>query len=260
MLKTRHDLLSPEQTLLLGHDHFTPAHLHDEGHLVYPASGVLSMLTDAGSWIAPWNRAVWIPGGFMHQHRAHGNTDMRIVFMGERFAALLPERPAVLAVSPLAREATLALTGQRRRAAAVRDRLRMVIIDELTVTPEQPLHLPEPHNDRLRAVTRLVGRDLTDPASLRELGHRVGASERTLSRLFQAETGMSFRQWRTQLRIHHALLLLTDGVSVLDTATACGWSNPSTFIDAFTALVGVTPGNYQRTLHAPAGTGQERWG
>lgn len=96
---------------------------------------------------------------------------------------------------------------------------------------------------------------MSSPATLAELGHHVGASERTLSRLFHAETGMSFPQWRTQLRIHHALLLLADGVSVLETATACGWANPSAFIDIFSALVGQTPGRYQRSLADARRTG-----
>ncbi len=208
------------------------------------------MVTDAGSWIAPSNRVVWIPRGFTHQHRAHGATDMRIVFMAGSFAELLPQRPAVLAVTPLAREAMLTLTGRSERPAAARDRLRTVVIDELAAAPEQPLHLPEPHDERLLAVTHLVEEDMASPAALGELGRRVGASERTLSRLFQAETGMSFRQWRTQLRVHRALLMLADGASVIDTATSCGWANPSAFIDAFTALVGQTPGRYQRAHDA----------
>lgn len=57
---------------------------------------------------------------------------------------------------------------------------------------EQPLHLPEPRDGRLRAVTHLIESDVSSPANLTTLGHRVGASERTLSRLFHAETGMSF--------------------------------------------------------------------
>ena len=122
------------------------------------------------------------------------------------------------------------------------------MIDDLAAAPEQPLHLPEPSDDRLLAVTRLVETDMSNPATLAELGHRVGASERTLSRLFREETAMSFPQWRTQLRIHRALLLLADGVSVIDTAVACGWSNPSAFIEIFSALVGQTPGRYQRSL------------
>ncbi|MFD1052489.1 helix-turn-helix transcriptional regulator, partial [Kibdelosporangium lantanae] len=83
---------------------------------------------------------------------------------------------------------------------------------------------------------------------LAELGRAAGTSERTLSRLFHTGLGMGFHRWRTILRVHHALFLLADGNSVTDTAIACGWSNPSTFIDAFTAVVGQTPGRYQADL------------
>ncbi|HZZ50174.1 MAG TPA: helix-turn-helix domain-containing protein [Pseudonocardia sp.] len=58
-------------------------------------------------------------------------------------------------------------------------------------------------------------------------------------------TRESFRAWRTQLRIQHALVLLAQGDSVQKTANACGWSNPSSFIDAFTAVLGDTPGRYR---------------
>lgn len=244
-----HESLSPELIHLLGHDERTPAHTHDLGHLVYPATGVLSLVTSAGSWIAPSNRVVWVPADFEHQHRAHGTTDMRVVFLPEQMAAALVDRPAVLATTPLATEAMLALTSPRRRTKPSTDRLRLVIIDELTGTGEQPLHLPEPQDDRLLAVTKLVEEDLANPVSLAELGHRVGASERTLTRLFQQETGMTFRQWRAELRIHRALLLLTDGWSVYDTAAECGWANPSSFITVFTALVGMSPGRYRQSLH-----------
>ncbi|MGC5363655.1 AraC family transcriptional regulator [Streptomyces sp. DT24] len=243
-----------EHVLLLGHDERTPEHTHTRGHLVYPATGVLSLVTPGGSWIAPSNRVVWIPAHFEHRHRAHGRTDMRIVFMAPSLAALLPEHPAVLVMTPLAREAILSLTGSERRPPGARSRLRRVIIDDITTAPEQPLHLPEPHDDRLRAVVALVKEGMSTPLTLSHLGHRVGASERTLSRLFQQETGMSFPQWRTQLRVHHALLLLTAEVSVTNTAIACGWANPSAFIDAFTTLVGQTPGQYQRSLREDAKT------
>lgn len=59
---------------------------------------------------------------------------------------------------------------------------------------------------------------------------------------------MSFRRWRTVLRIHHALIYLTDGRSVTDTAMECGWSNPTSLIEAFTQVVGQTPGRYQAEL------------
>lgn len=241
--------MRPEQVFLLGDAERTPAHTHDRGHLVYPSTGVLSLVTGSGAWIAPPNRVVWIPAGFEHQHRAHGSADMRIVFLPPSLAALLPAHPAVLVMTPLAREAMLALTADDARPASARARLRRVIIDDIAAAPEQPLHLPEPHDDRLLAVTHLVERNLSSRTTLEQLGREVGASERTLSRLFHQETGMGFRQWRTQLRIHRALILLAEGTSVLAAASACGWANPSAFIDAFTALVGQSPGHYRRALH-----------
>ncbi|WP_327000186.1 helix-turn-helix domain-containing protein [Dactylosporangium sp. NBC_01737] len=63
---------------------------------------------------------------------------------------------------------------------------------------------------------------------------------------------MSFHQWRTQLRVQHALVFLWLGRSVAQTATLCGWSNPSSFVDAICAIVGQTPGRYQAARHHAA--------
>jgi AraC-like DNA-binding protein len=241
--------VKPEQSHLLADTERTPQHSHPVGHLVYPARGVLSLVTPAGTWIAPPSRAVWVPAGHAHGHRAHGSTDMRIVYVDAALVSMLGERPRVLDVSALAREAMLTLTDTAStRNQAARDRLRRVVLDEFVAAPELPLHLPKLQDPRLRALAQLMATDLSNPQNLAELGHRVGAAERTLSRLFRTETGMGFRQWRTQLRVHHALAALADGASVLDTATACGWANPSDFIDAFTRIVGQTPGSYQRSL------------
>ena len=227
-----------------------PAHAHPRGHLVYAASGVFSLATDHGSWIAPRNRVAWTPARFEHAHRSHGRTDLRVVFLPDPAAARLPDRPAVLRMSGLAREAILALTGTRTYDPAARARLRLVLVGELDEVPEQPLHLPRPHDDRLRAVTDALESDPADPATLDELGKRAGTSARTLSRLFAHELGMSFYHWRTELRVHQALILLAQGHTSTHTAHHCGWSNPSSFISAFRRIVGITPSHY-RTLQQP---------
>ena len=68
------------------------------------------------------------------------------------------------------------------------------------------------------------------------------------------ELSMSFHQWRTLLRIQRALIELSDGASVTDTAIRLGWSNPSSFIDAFTVLVGQTPGGYRSSARSSRST------
>ncbi|HEY3688339.1 MAG TPA: hypothetical protein VGL93_35195 [Streptosporangiaceae bacterium] len=119
---------------------------------MYAARGVLSVHTERGTSIVPANRVAWTPAGFTHQHRAHGDTDMRIVFLPPSLARLVPAHPAVFLVSGLAREVLLALTGPRHHDRAARARLHRVLVDDLHEAREQPLHLPEPRDDRLRAI------------------------------------------------------------------------------------------------------------
>jgi len=94
-------------------------------------------------------------------------------------------------------------------------------------------------------VTDLLHAEPDSASTLAELGRTAGAGERTLSRLFRSELGMSFHQWRTLLRIQHALIYLANGHTVTETATRLGWANPTSFIEAFSAIVGETPGRYQ---------------
>jgi AraC-like DNA-binding protein len=232
----------------LPHGFHLEAHTHADGQLVYAAAGALATTTGRGTWVAPASRVTWTPPGFAHSHRFYGRTDARLVAIPADLCDALPGQPTVFAVNPLLREALLVLTDRRERRPGAEERLRAVVIDELVVAPEQSLHLPEPRDDRLRTVTDLLHTDPGRTATLAELGRIAGAGERTLSRLFHTELGMSFHRWRTILRIQYALVHLTSGRSVIDTATACGWSNPSSFIDAFAEVVGQTPGRYQADL------------
>jgi transcriptional regulator GlxA family with amidase domain len=177
---------------------------------------------------------------------------MRIVFVAPALARHLPDRPAVFLATGIAREILLALTGPDNygRATpnyrgAARSRLLRVLVDELREAQEQPLQLPDPKDDRLKALARLLSEQPADNASLAELGHAIGASSRTLSRLLRNELGMTFYVWRTQLRIYHALVLLAEGNDTSQTAYACGWANPSSFIAAFVNIIGTTPGRYR---------------
>lgn len=220
---------------------------------MYAARGILAVQTVSGTSIVPANRVAWTPAGFAHSSRAHGDTDMRIVFLPASLARLLADHPVVLTVSDLARAALLELTGPRARSATAKDfetgplaRLRRVLVDEVHDADEQPLQLPEPRDDRLQAIARVLYDDPGDNTTLAVLGRRIGASSRTLSRLFQDELGMTFYEWRTQLRVYHALVLLADGHDTAFVAASCGWANPSHFIAAFTGIVGMTPGRYRK--------------
>ncbi|WP_410597109.1 AraC family transcriptional regulator [Amycolatopsis sp. lyj-23] len=227
----------------LAHGEDVAAHSHDFGQLRYAASGALVTTTRAGTWVAPANRITWVPPRHVHSSRSHGETEVRLLAVPATEAGRLPAEPSVFVASALLREAFLAMTGEPDPARA--GLLLEVVLSELVRAPQEPLRLPEPADPRLKAVTDLLDADPANPATLAQLGHRTGASERTLSRLFGSELAMSFPQWRTLLRVQRAVLELGDGTSVTHTATRLGWANPGSFIDAFTALVGRTPGRYR---------------
>jgi hypothetical protein len=88
---------------------------------------------------------------------------MRIDFLAPSLARLMPGHHAVFLATGLAREILLALTGPRNYddaepdySRSARSRLLRVLVDELSEAREQPLHLPEPRDDRLQAIARAL--------------------------------------------------------------------------------------------------------
>ncbi|WP_328634527.1 AraC family transcriptional regulator [Streptomyces sp. NBC_00356] len=245
----RHTPVAPTHTRYLAHGAEIDAHRHDDHQIAYAGRGVVAVTTDAGSWVAPGTRALWVPADTVHAHQAHGDVELHFVGLPATENPLGLDTPAVLAVGPLLRELIIeyARTGSSDTTdvgSPERARLRAVLLDQLKLSPQQPLHLPTPTTPLLRAVCDLLHADPADRRTLAELGREVGASDRTLSRLFRGDLGMTFPQWRTQLRLHHALILLADHTPVTTVAHLCGWSSTSAFIDVFRRAFGHTPGSH----------------
>ena len=243
----RHTPRAPTRTQMLPSGGSIDAHRHDDHQIVYAGSGVLAVTTEAGTWFAPGTRAIWVPAGCVHSHRAYGNLEVHLLGLPSGTNPLGLEAPTVLAVSPLLRELLLDFTrGPHDDDSAERRRLRAVLLDQLRDSSQQPFHLPAPTDPRLAALCDLLHHDPADPRSLGALATTVSVSERTLSRLFRRELGMTFPQWRTQLRLYHALRMLAENVPVTTVAHRCGWSSTSAFIDVFRRAFGYTPGTHNR--------------
>lgn len=245
MTKSRHVQVAPTRAQSLAPGAGIDAHRHDDHQIVYAGRGVLAVTTDAGSWVAPATRAIWVPAGTVHAHQAHGRLELHLVGLPATENPLGLDRPTVLTVGPLLRELILAYTQPPHDDSPERERLRGVLLDQLRASPQQPLHLPAPRDPRLRALCAILTDDPADDRTLAALGKEVGASDRTLARLFKSDLGMSFPQWRTQLRLHHSLVLLADDLPVTAVAHLCGWSSASAFIEVFRRAFGLTPGAHR---------------
>lgn len=154
--------------------------------------GVVAVITDLGTWVAPANRAIWIPAGTVHAHRAHGSLELCLVGLPVADNPLGLDAPSVLTVGPLLRELVLACSGAPDDGRPERRRLRAVLLDQLAASPQQPVHLPAPTDARLRRVCDILCADPADQRTLDALGRDTGASARTLSRLFTSDLGMTF--------------------------------------------------------------------
>jgi AraC-like DNA-binding protein len=244
MPETRHLPRAPTRAQALPPATDISAHRHDDHQIVYAGAGVVAVTTDRGTWFAPGTQAIWVPAGTVHAHRAHGRVHLHLVGLPVRTNPLRLHEPAVLAVSPLLRELIVAYTSEPVADGPERRRLRAVLLDQLRTSPGRAVQLPTPREPRLVELCAMLQDNPADQRTLAALGAAIGVGERTLSRLFSTDLGMTFPQWRTQLRLYHALRMLADDEPVTTVAHRCGWSSASAFIDVFRRSFGHTPGSF----------------
>jgi AraC-like DNA-binding protein/quercetin dioxygenase-like cupin family protein len=224
----------------------TGRHRHKRAQLVYAKAGTMTVSTPLGLWVVPPQRAVWIPAGIEHEVRMAGPVSMRTLYIRPAAAPSLPTRCSAVNVTPLLRELILAAAALPTRPVSNgrAERIAALILDEICMLPVAPLHLPEPRDPRLRRIAAALMRDPADPRRLRDWSRTVGASSRTIARLFERETGMTFRQWQRQARLLSALPRLAEGEAVTTVALDLGYGTPSAFIEMFRRAMGTTPGRY----------------
>ncbi|AGT10756.1 AraC family transcriptional regulator [Paracoccus aminophilus] len=230
-------------------------HHHPAGQVMSSQSGLMTVILPAQSLIVPANQCVWIPPGTIHAVRAHGAFSGWGAFLAPAACALLPPEPRVWRSSALLREAVerLAALGPGLAAGATprnhhqRQRnLGAVILDELCDLRDEPLTLPTPENPRLRRITEALSRDPGDRRPHTDWARLAAVSPRTLTRLFRAETGISFSEWRQRARAFRACELLEQGVAIGTIARELGYDSAGSFIAAFRQSFGTTPGDYAR--------------
>lgn len=227
-----------------GHD--TAEHNHPRAQLVYARAGVMKVMTEAGSWIIPPGKAVWVPCWMKHRVIMVNEVEIRTLYVDVSACAALPQQCIAVEVSSLLRELILALLAEPLEYApgSRGALLAELILSELAAMRSMPLHLPMPKDARLARLCRLFlaapGQDLP----LEALAAQVGASTRTLARLFLRETGMSFREWRQQARLVEALGLLGEGWPVGKVAAELGYRSQSAFSAMFQRALGTQPRQY----------------
>lgn len=226
----------------------TRRHSHPWVQLSYAIQGVLEVQTSAGRFVAPPERAVWIPAGMPHRVFSSPRTEMRSLYLDCSVTTWAPQRCHVLGVSDLLRELIHAFSKIpiEYEQDGPQGRLTQVLLDQLAEAPQIDLMLPLPQDSRLRQIYHSLQLHPEQQTTLAHWSQKFDVSEKTLSRLFLRETGLTFRAWRQRLRLLGALTPLEQGARVTDVSLACGYDSTSAFIAAFRQQFGDTPGEFFR--------------
>ena len=218
-------------------------HTHEDHQLAWAASGVLTVLTGAATWVLPPTRALWIPAGLPHETASEGRATMRSLYIRPGLSPVRWTQPTPVVASPLLAE-LIGYLGEPGLPAGHRAHAEVLLADLLTPVPVTTIEVRLPSAPTARRVADGLRADPADRRTLREWGRQVGASERTLARAFAAEAGVPFGRWRTRLRLQAALSMLAAGAPVSRVAGRVGYDTPSAFVAAFRRAVGVPPAAY----------------
>ncbi len=246
--------------------HFEP-HQHPWAQLAYCASGVLQVTAaysaaarDEMAYIVPFSRAVWIAPDSRHAVNALEDAAFRTLYIHAQAAPAGWQTCRMIVVSNLLRELVRALDDlghaladpatDQAQAAVRESRIAALVLDELENAPMQQLGVPLPHpqtgDNRLRMLCDAVLRAPAERSTLAQWARDVGASERTIARLFRSELGTSFQQWRQQVVLAHALPMLARGMPVGQVASASGYASDSAFTAMFKEAMGQPPSAFRR--------------
>ena len=238
--------------------HFEPHH-HAWAQLAYCATGIVQVTAqqhatggDQVTYIVPPSRAVWIAPGAQHAITVIESAEFCTLYIDPSVVPAGWNGCRVMVVSALMRELIHALdtpaAGPSPRATLPQLREPMIVpllLHEITHATIQALGVPMPHpqtgDKRLRVLCEAVLRAPAERATLAEWAVDIGASERTVARLFRTELSTSFQQWRQQAVLAHALPLLARGTPVSHVAVQSGYASDSAFSAMFKAAMGQPP-------------------
>ena len=104
----------------------------------------------------------------------------------------------------------------------------------------------------LTKISSVLNNDPANNTTLEKWSETIGATPRTLNRLFQKETNMGFVEWRQRLRILYSLERIDRGDAINIIAIDMGYDSASAFITMFKKHMGLSPKMYFKNIKSTA--------
>lgn len=228
--------------------HIIAPHSHaNNAQLLYAISGTLLIETQAGRWLVPANRAVWLPAQEEHTVVMRSHCQVRSLFIKmDATPTALANKSYVINVTPLLKELILAATllpinYEHDQHANL---LVGLLLEELQRHRSLNLLLPWPQDARYHNICEYLIHHLADSRSIEQWAHELHLSTKTFQRQFMQLTGISFGKWRQQARLLYSLEALNEGLPITEIALNYGYSSHSAYSAAFKAFFGQKPSEF----------------
>ncbi|MCO7723072.1 helix-turn-helix transcriptional regulator [Myroides odoratimimus] len=226
--------------------HDSGFHQHDEHQqLLYAPSGCMTLLTDDTQVILPPTRMLIIPARLSHRVFFRNVVAYRSIYFTAKEQLWTADTIKVLEVNPLLEQLIERICFWDWKAYTD-EQLAIVKVfsNELNAAHIEDYHLKIPEDTRLKDTIRQFIMEKRVPPFLKDLTQEVGASEKTISRIFKKETGMVYQDWRLQWKYYRSLELLAEDMTISEVADVLEFSSDSAFIEFFKKHAGITPHRY----------------
>ncbi|UPR53371.1 helix-turn-helix transcriptional regulator [Vibrio cyclitrophicus] len=222
-------------------------HQHTWHQVIFPIKGLLQTKTEHYQHLVPHTSALFMPAGVQHESIALSHTTFVGIYLNPAFGIKYEPQVRTITLTPFLNELLQEIRRQCEGLVSDEEvsRLLSVLHDQIMKDNVQTYQLLLPEDRRLKLIFEALTEAPTLNFSLKEWGEKVGASERTLSRLFSKEFNTSFQLWRQQIRLIYSLSLLDEGFSIQSIADQVGYQNDSSYIKAFKASFDVTPQQFR---------------
>lgn len=126
----------------------------------------------------------------------------------------------------------------------------MVLMNRLFLNSDKNRDIEDIQYDKtIEGVLNYINSNLENYLSIDTIASEFFISKYYLMRKFKNQIGSSIHNYVVQKRLILARSLISDGLSMSSVCSRCGFNDYSSFVRAFKKVYGVSPSNYNPTIH-----------
>lgn len=229
-----------------------PVHKHAKGQLTYVEGGIAYVHIKDSTSVIPARHYIWIPKDLEHFLQVrYSMTAIRTLYFytHDDKSNAFYNRMGIYPVTNLLQE--MLLYTARWNGHILPNNKDFAFLSALkNILPQLSTHalpivLPTTTNERIQPVLQYLNAHVDEQLTLSNVSKEFGFSERTLSRLFQANMNISFLQYLKQLRVVKAVgMMLQRDVTMSEIAYKTGYNSLSAFSNAFYQITNKRPSDF----------------